>query len=99
MKKNKYTVAKNSKELAKLLNLSSTDAIEWKVRNVITQKIIETFDRNDFSITEVAHNAGTSRARITKILKDDTFGISLDVLVRVLGALGEEMKISFKKAA
>lgn len=51
------------------------------------------------SVTDITKIAGTSRSRSTKILKNDTHGISLDVLVRFLAALGEEMKISFKKAA
>ena len=78
---------------------SRLDAIEWEVRLMITNKIISSAERSDLTVTDIAKIAGTSRSRITKILKNDTHGISLDVLVRVLGALGEEMKISFKKAA
>jgi predicted XRE-type DNA-binding protein len=99
MKKNKVVVNKNSKELAASLGLSPLDAIEWEVRHMITNKIISSAEQSDITVTDIAKIAGTSRARITKILKNDTHGISLDVLVRVLGALGEEMKISFKKAA
>jgi transcriptional regulator with XRE-family HTH domain len=99
MKKNKVAVSKNAKELAAALGLSPLDAIEWEVRLMITNKIISSAKDSDLTVTDIAHLAGTSRARITKILKNDTHGISLDVLVRVLGALGEEMKISFKKAA
>jgi predicted XRE-type DNA-binding protein len=99
MKKNKVVVNKNSKELAASLGLSPLDAIEWEVRHMITNKIISSAEQSDITVTDIAKIAGTSRARITKILKNDTYGISLDVLVRVLGALGEEMKISFKKAA
>jgi transcriptional regulator with XRE-family HTH domain len=99
MKKNKVIVTKNSKELAAALGLSPLDAIEWEVRLMITNKIISSTERSELTVTDIAKIAGTSRSRITKILKNDTHGISLDVLVRVLGALGEEMKISFKKAA
>ena len=99
MKKNKVVVTKNSKELATALGLSPLDAIEWEVRLMITNKLISSSESSDLTVTDIAKIAGTSRARITKILKNDTHGISLDVLVRVLGALGEEMKISFKKAA
>jgi predicted XRE-type DNA-binding protein len=99
MKNSKVVVSKNSKELAAALGLSPLDAIEWEVRLMITNKIISSSESSDLTVTDIAKIAGTSRARITKILKNDTHGISLDVLVRVLGALGEEMKISFKKAA
>jgi transcriptional regulator with XRE-family HTH domain len=99
MKKSKIVVSRNSKELAAALGLSPLDAIEWEVRLMITNKIISSSESSDLTVTDIAKIAGTSRARITKILKNDTHGISLDVLVRVLGALGEEMKISFRKAA
>ena len=99
MKKNKVVVTKNSKELAAALGLSPLDSIEWEVRLMITNKIISSSESSDLTVTVIAKIAGTSRARITKILKNDTHGIYLDVLVRVLVALGEEMKISFKKAA
>lgn len=99
MKKTNKIVNKNAKELAKSLGLSALDAIEWEVRFMITNKIIESANESELTITDIAKLSGTSRARITKILKNDTFGISLDVLVRVLGSLGEEVRISFKKAA
>ncbi len=99
MKKSNKIVNKNAKDLAKSLGLSALDAIEWEVRFMITNKIIESANKSELTITDIAKLSGTSRARITKILKNDNFGISLDVLVRVLGALGEEVKISFKKAA
>ena len=99
MKKNKVVVSKNAKQLAAALGLSPLDAIEWEVRLMITNKIISSAEGSNLTVTDIANLAGTSRARITKILKNDTHGISLDVLVRVLGAVGEEMKISFRKAA
>ena len=97
MKKN--IITKNSKELAEALGLLPLDAIEWEVRFVIINKIISIANESDLTITQIAKQAQTSRARITKILKNETQGISLDVLVRVLGTLGQKIKISFKKAA
>jgi predicted XRE-type DNA-binding protein len=96
---NKKTLKTNTsaKELAATLGLSPLEAMEWQIRHTITNKIIEC--SQNYTVTEIAKNAGTSRARITKILKSDTFGISIDVLIRVLGAVGEEIKISFKRAS
>lgn len=99
MKKSNYLISRTPKELAAMLGLSPLDAIEWEVRYLITKKIISTANESDLTITEIAKTVGTSRARITKILKNDTQGISLDILIRVLGSLGKEMKISFKKVA
>lgn len=99
MKKNKKIISKSPKDIAGALGLNSAHAIEWELRNAITKKIIDVAKQKKMSVTMIAQVAGTSRARVTNILKDETFGISLDVLVRVLGAVGESVKISFRKAA
>lgn len=95
----KYKTSKTPKDLALDLDLSPLDAIEWQVRYDLTQKIIETISLQALTVTEVAKKSQTSRGRITKILKKETEGISLDVLFRVVGALGHQAKIVFKKAA
>lgn len=97
MNKKSFKINTSTKDLAATLGLSPLEAMEWQIRHTITNKIIEC--ANNYTVTEIAKTAGTSRARITKILKGDTFGISLDVLIRVLGAVGEEVKISFKRAS
>ena len=99
MKKSNSIVTKNASELAKALGLSSSDAVEWEVRHSVTKKIISIVEKKSFTITLLAKESGTSRARVTKILKGETSGISLDVLFRVLGATGQKVKLSFKKAA
>ena len=95
----KTVIDKNPSDLAKSLGLSPFNAVEWEVRHSVTRKIIDTAKRESLSVTELAKRSGTSRARITKILKDDTFGISLDVLLKVLGATGQKVKLSYRKAA
>ena len=92
-------INKNPRDLAVSLKLNSCDAVEWEVRYSVTKKIIETAEKEQLSVTRLAKLSGTSRARITKILKDDTFGISLDVLFKVLGATGQTVRLNYKKAA
>jgi predicted XRE-type DNA-binding protein len=99
MKKSKSIITKNASELAKALGLSSSDAVEWEVRHSVTKKIIAIVEKKSLTITLLAKESGTSRARVTKILKGETAGISLDVLFRVLGATGQKVKLSYKKAA
>jgi len=96
IKKNKTKTAKN---LASALGLDPAQAIEWELRYDLTNKIVETVKKQKLTVTQVAKSAKTSRARITKILKGDSLGISMDVLVRVLASLGQTIKLSFKKAA
>lgn len=97
--KSKTIINKTPKELASSLNLSPSDAAEWEVRYSVSQKIINTFEKSSLTITELAKLSGTSRARITKVLKENSVGISLDVLFRILGATGYKVKLSYVKAA
>lgn len=97
--KSKKVTNKNSKELADSLGFSASDSVEWEIRHSVSKKIIEAVNKNALTVTQLAKDAGTSRARITKILKEDSIGISLDVLFRVLGATGYKVKISYSKAA
>lgn len=97
--KKKHLVTRTSLELAELLGLTPADALEWEFRYSISKRIIESFKKGGFTVTEIAENAGTSRARVTNILKHNSSGISLDVLIRVLGAVGDKVKLTFKKAA
>ena len=71
MSKASKTLNKTPYELAESLGLAPSDAIEWEVRHSLTQKIIQTFDKSSYTVTQIAKDSGTSRARVTKILKDD----------------------------
>ena len=97
--KSKQNINKNGHELARSLGLPACDAVEWEIRHSVTQKIIDTVNKKSLTVTQLAKDSGTSRARITKILKEDSIGISLDVLFRVLGATGYKVKLSYSKTA
>lgn len=99
MNKKKTINTNSAKEIAESLNLNSLDAIEWEIRDALTDKIIEFVGASGITVTQLAKDSRTSRARITKILKGDPVGISLDVLFRVLGATGHRVQLKFLKAA
>ncbi len=96
--KSKFMNVETPEELAKALRLPKSVAVEWKVRSEVTYEIIRIFKRSEITVTAFAKMAKTSRARITRILKSDTSDISLDVLLRVLGALGQTVQLKFFKA-
>ena len=92
-------ITQTSKELSDALGLSLADAVEWEIRYQMTNKIIEVVQKKKLTVTYVAKEAGTSRARITKILKGDSIGISIDILVKIVASLGHKVEVNFKKAA
>jgi len=97
--KKKPIISHNAKELAKDMGLDACDALEWELRYSLTNKVIESFQRGKKTVTDIAKKAKTSRARITRILKGDSQGISIDVLLKVLVAVGQGIKITYMKAA
>jgi len=99
MAKANIDVSKTPFELAEALGLSPSKAVEWEVRHQLTTKIQKIIETEKLTISQVAKNAGTSRARITEVVKGNTEGISVDVLLRVLGALGNRVKMTFKKVS
>ena len=99
MRESKKTVSKNPKELAHALKLDESIVVEWELRRSLTERIIDVVKREHMKVTDIAKRAETSRARVTRILKGDTSGISLDVLARILGALGQKAKITYSKTA
>ena len=97
--KKKKIISKNAKELAEAMGLEASDALQWELRYSIIHRIVDSFRRTQITISELAKRSKTSRARITRILKGDTLGISLEVLLHVLSALGQGIKITYNKAA
>lgn len=92
-----YSEAINPRQLTEMLNLGSADLLEWKVRADVTRQIIDNFSSKKMKVTSLAKKSRTSRSRITRILKFDTTGISLDVLLRVLSETGQRIEIKFLK--
>ena len=99
MKKSKMIVAHNSRELAEALDLSPADAVEWEVRSVLNNKIIQLVKDSEITHERLAKLVGTSRPRITALLNRRRNDISTDLMFRVLASLGYAPKISFKKVA
>jgi predicted XRE-type DNA-binding protein len=99
MKKGKAVVASNARELAKVLGLTPADGMEIEFRSDLNDKIIEVVTRKRLTHADVARLAHTSRTRITAILNRNTQDISTDLMLRVLGALGVQVKLQFKSAA
>lgn len=97
MKKRKDVfVARNAKELADLLDLDPAQAIDMDFKAKLNKKIIEAVKSKKLTHAEVAKIAKASRTRITAILNGNTSGISSDLLLRILYALGYKTKVSFE---
>ena len=99
MKKVRPVVARNARELAKILDLASADGMEIEFRSDLNDKIIEVVGKKGLTQSHVALLAHTSRTRVTAILNRNTHRISTDLMLRVLASLGVQAKLKFKNAA
>ena|SRR2546422_10899902 len=99
MKKVRPVVARNSRELAKVLGLSPADGMEIEFRSDLNDKIIEVVAKKGLTHSDVARLAHTSRTRAIAILNRNNHDISIDLMLRVLASLGVQAKLQFKNAA
>src|SRR3989454_11425054 len=99
MKKVRPIVARNARELAKVLGLPPADGMEIEFRSDLNDKIIEVVAKKGLTHSDVARLAHTSRTRAIAILNRNNHDISIDLMLRVLASLGVQAKLQFKNAA
>jgi predicted XRE-type DNA-binding protein len=98
-KKKNLLVARNASDLAEALGLSPADGAEIEVRSALNQKIVEAVTKSGLTHVQVAKLAQTSRTRMTALLNYNSQGVSTDLMLRILRALGFKAKITFLRAA
>jgi hypothetical protein len=99
MKKVKPLIARSAQELGELLGLPAGWAEEAEMRRALVNKIIAAVAGSEITHATLAARAGTSRTRLTAILGRRISGVSTDLLLRILPALGHQAKITFRKTA
>jgi predicted XRE-type DNA-binding protein len=97
MKSTKTLIVRDASELAAALGLSTAQGAEIEARSALCDKLISVATREHLTHAEIARVAGTSRTRVTAILNLNLNGVSIDLLLRILGALGYRAKINLTK--
>ncbi len=90
---------KNSEELASALGLSPADGAEMLFRSELNNKIIQLVKKKKLTHQQLATLVVSSRTRMTALLNRNTMGISTDLMLRVLGALGYRVDLKVSKVA
>ncbi len=85
----------SGKKYAKKLGLKFNEKIEMTIRNTLCEKIISEFGTKKITHQELANCIHASRPKVTNILNRKLKGISIGFLVRLLMALGTNVRISF----
>ena len=95
MAKSKHIIVKTTAELAEVLGLDPHYAVTMEFKALLNKKIVDLFAASGLTHQELATLAKTSRTRTTAILNGNTLGVSSDLLLRILFALGCNTKPSF----
>jgi predicted XRE-type DNA-binding protein len=99
MSTNKTLVARNSKELAEALGLTEADRAAMEIQFELAEQIALETRRAGLTHAQLAQLAGASRPRVTAILNGNLDGVSTDLLLRILAALGVTVRLKFHRAA
>jgi len=99
MTTNKTLVARNSKELAEALGLTEADRAAMEIQFELAERIALETRRSGLTHAQLARLAGASRPRVTAILNGNLDGVSTDLLLRILAALGVRVRLRFHRAA
>lgn len=99
MSTNKTLVARNSKELADALDLTDADRAAMEIQFELAEQIALETRRAGMTHVQLAQLAGASRPRVTAILNGNLDGVSTDLLLRILAALGVRVRLRFHRAA
>ena len=94
MSKRKPTTTRTPAELAKALGIEPSDAHTWAVQASLLIELKSLVTKAGLTHAQVAKKAKTSRTRITAILNANLNHVSTDLLIRIINALGYEVKIS-----
>jgi predicted XRE-type DNA-binding protein len=98
-KPEKLMRVKTADELGKALGLSEAESGEMEFRSELTCALVKIIQNGKITHAEIAKRAGTSRTRVTAIANSNTQGISTDLLIRVLSAIGYKAELRVRKCA
>lgn len=92
-KRMKVIVTRTAEELGDALGLSPADTAEMEFRSALSTALARAIESGGLTHAEIAKRSGTSRTRVTAIANGSTRGISTDVMIRVLHAVGFRAKL------
>jgi predicted XRE-type DNA-binding protein len=98
MNRTKRIVARTSEALDDAVGLRGAESTEWRVRYALLKRLRKIVQQNGLTHAEVARRAASSRTRVTTILNGNLDNVSSDLLIRLLGALGYQVRVTVSPA-
>ena len=89
----------NISNLAESLGLSKERGLIAEMKAKLTKEIIKTMAQKGLTHQEVSELSGVPRSSITGIVNRGLQKVSIERLMRILGALGKTVELKVKRAA
>lgn len=86
---------KEAKKLADDLGLSAVDASIMDLKAKLYTKSADLINESELTHEEIAKKIGTSRARISRISKMGENNVSIELLIKLVAVLEDEMPVRF----
>ena len=87
-----YSVAKNPKELTKLLGLEQEGAeafIQYKAQ--LSQMAVRAIESSGLAINEIVKRSGVARSKVSAVKNGALAGISCDLFIKIISATGSRL--------
>lgn len=95
----KYKTYKNASDLATDLGISVERGLVSEMKAKLTKEIIKIVYKGGLTHKEVAELSGVPRSAVTGIINGSLQKVSIDRLIRIIGALGKKVELKIKAAA
>ena len=93
MKTKKRIVAKNSRELGKLLGLSDSDIALMEHKAELTSIAVESIKKSGMPVGEIVKASGVARSKVSAVKNGASVSVSCDLLVKIIAATGRELHL------
>lgn len=90
---------KSMEALAASFGLPPSRGLEAEVKAVLTLAIIQGIEKQGLTHQNVAEAAGVARSTVSGIVNGSLQRVTIDRLIRILGAIGFGLQLKIKKAS
>jgi predicted XRE-type DNA-binding protein len=90
MKKTKrnYAVAKNAKDIGRVLGLSDADLALMKFKADLTSLAAKKVNTSKLSVNEIVRLSGVSRSKVSAVKNGAAVSVTCDLLIKIIAATG-----------
>ena len=91
-KASKAEVAKTPDDIGRILGLTPGDTALMKYKAELSRLAVKSIQESGLTIKEIVERSGVARSKVSALKNGATVSISCDLLVKIIGATGDEIQ-------